>query len=520
MGISTSTGTLTAGQSRTFNLAPASAVTLTLSPNVRVTITETPATVAATGLGGNASRVHEPRLPGVVTYGPYPMGGSVLVEVESNSGSSVAWVRSDSIIAESADGAQSLVSGDGNVRSLQYGGAGNTMLLFGDSFMARHSNSPLTYWSDLGYWVWEAAKLGGRLQIIRNSGVSGETTAAMLARFATDVTPYPSRFVAINGGVNDLSTLTGAQTVANMRLMCQMILALGRIPLLHTPGPYTNNNYAPFQVLMAYIVDGYYKIASDLDIPLVDMYAALINPTDANGNMTAAYSSDSPSLHPNVVGARRIQTLACDPVILPLLAGQAGTVVSAANTVAKLGAAATQLLANPLLNTAGGTVSGTGQSGTAPSGWTCTVLSGVATGVWSRPARADGLGNDISCVVSAVTGASSLYAYTASQHTLVAEGDEIWGEYFFSQTTVVGMTRVSLSVEITDGLGARFVRALDTYGAGYDVTDIPAGYKFVTPKTTIVGTPTNLRLVATFYFANGGSGTFAIGVPVIRRTPV
>ena len=117
MGISTSTGTLIAGQSRTFNLSPASAVTLTLSPNVRVTITETPATVAATGLGGNASRVHEPRLPGTFTYGPYPMGGTVVVDVESNSGSSVAWVRSDSIIAESADGSQSLVSGDRNIAS-------------------------------------------------------------------------------------------------------------------------------------------------------------------------------------------------------------------------------------------------------------------------------------------------------------------------------------------------------------------------------------------------------------------
>lgn len=114
MGISTSTGTLIAGQSRTFNLSPASAVTLTLSPNARVTITETPATVAATGLGGNASRVHEPRLPGTFTYGPYPMGGTVVVDVESNSGSSVAWVRSDSIIAESAYGTQSVVDGGGN----------------------------------------------------------------------------------------------------------------------------------------------------------------------------------------------------------------------------------------------------------------------------------------------------------------------------------------------------------------------------------------------------------------------
>ena len=114
MGISTSTGTLTAGQSRTFNMSPASAVTLTLSPNVRVTITESPATVTATGLGGNATRVHEPRLPGTVTYGPYPMGGSVLVEVESNSGSSVGWVYTSAAYATDSSGAVTgLVGPDG-----------------------------------------------------------------------------------------------------------------------------------------------------------------------------------------------------------------------------------------------------------------------------------------------------------------------------------------------------------------------------------------------------------------------
>lgn len=126
MGISTSTGTLTAGQSRTFNLAPASAVTLTLSPNVRVTITETPATVAATGLGGNASRVHEPRLPGTFTYGPYPMGGSVVVDVDSNSGSTVTWVETSSIYSKDSNGnVTRLVGPDGNVSlaALQRGGS-------------------------------------------------------------------------------------------------------------------------------------------------------------------------------------------------------------------------------------------------------------------------------------------------------------------------------------------------------------------------------------------------------------
>jgi hypothetical protein len=114
MGTSTTTGTLTAGQSRTFSLAPASAVVLTLSPNVRVTITETPATLSGSGLGGNATRVHEPRLPGTFTYGPYAMGGTIVVEVESTSGSSVAWSETSALLNSD----DQLIAGDGALIAL------------------------------------------------------------------------------------------------------------------------------------------------------------------------------------------------------------------------------------------------------------------------------------------------------------------------------------------------------------------------------------------------------------------
>mgnify|MGYP000202070745 CR=1 FL=1 len=113
MSTTTTTGTLTAGSSKTFNLAPGSALSLTLSPNVRVTITETPETVSGSGVGGNTTRVHEPQLAGTFAYGPYAMGGVVVVAVASNSGSSVAWTRKDTVVSTSSDGL-SLVSGDGN----------------------------------------------------------------------------------------------------------------------------------------------------------------------------------------------------------------------------------------------------------------------------------------------------------------------------------------------------------------------------------------------------------------------
>jgi len=113
MAAITTTGTLTAGNSRTFDLAPGSALTLTLLPNCRVTVTETPETVSASDAGGNSPRTHNHQLAGVVTYGPYAMGGSVVVDNASNSGSSVAWTRKDTVVSTSSDGT-SLVSGDRN----------------------------------------------------------------------------------------------------------------------------------------------------------------------------------------------------------------------------------------------------------------------------------------------------------------------------------------------------------------------------------------------------------------------
>jgi len=125
MAAITTTGTLTAGNSRTFALAPGSALTLTLLPNCRVTVTETPETVSASDAGGNSPRTHNHQLAGVVTYGPYAMGGSVVVDNASNSGSTVTWGRKDTVVTLNAAGT-SLVSGDGTTLIPVVGGLSTT----------------------------------------------------------------------------------------------------------------------------------------------------------------------------------------------------------------------------------------------------------------------------------------------------------------------------------------------------------------------------------------------------------
>ena len=99
MGIATATGSLAAGESRTFYLAPASTVTLVAPPNTRATVTETPATVTASGVGGDAKTHKFDGLPRTVTYGPYTMGGTVVVSVLSNSGAAVAWTETSAVFS-------------------------------------------------------------------------------------------------------------------------------------------------------------------------------------------------------------------------------------------------------------------------------------------------------------------------------------------------------------------------------------------------------------------------------------
>ena len=149
MSTTTTTGTLTAGSSKTFNLAPGSALSLTLSPNVRVTITETPESVSGSGVGGNTTRVHEPQLPGTFAYGPYAMGGVVVVAVASNSGSSVAWTRKDTVVTTDSTGT-SLVSGDGTVIDV-----GGSLSAADDYAIGLAANSTYSFRVATAYRVWQ-----------------------------------------------------------------------------------------------------------------------------------------------------------------------------------------------------------------------------------------------------------------------------------------------------------------------------------------------------------------------------
>jgi len=219
MAAITTTGTLTAGNSRTFALAPGSALTLTLLPNCRVTVTETPETVSASDAGGNSPRTHNHQLAGVVTYGPYAMGGSVVVDNASNSGSTVTWGRKDTVVTTNSTGT-SLVSGDGNWY-VNFA-TPNTIALFGDSLTRNNhwdgAALKTTWMSQLGYFTYARQLLNQRFyyDYNYNFGVFGDTTTQMLARIDSVIAVGPSVCVVL-GGINDLiGGETAATVMANL----------------------------------------------------------------------------------------------------------------------------------------------------------------------------------------------------------------------------------------------------------------------------------------------------------------
>ena len=244
MTLSTSTSTLAVGASRTFNLSPGSALTLTTLPNCRVTVTETPNTVSASGVGGNASRVHNLQLPQTVTYGPYPMGGTVVVENASNSGGAVTWVRSDALVAESASGVVSLVDKDGNVIRYQKDRIGAVtpyrLAVYGDSranVSATHLGAAVASATTMlgEKTAVQLCMLRGDMQICFNGGISGDTAANWASASRASSSQNVAAMLATNPdlclvqyGINDLILGTASATIlTNLKAFAAKVIGAG-----------------------------------------------------------------------------------------------------------------------------------------------------------------------------------------------------------------------------------------------------------------------------------------------------
>lgn len=527
--------------------------TITAGRRLSITTAGEAAIYLLAGATGATQEVYRAKNSRAIVLGPY--GADVLVNIVAVSGTAtVLDVLKPAALATTRDpitGAYSGVlqddegneigaipmpsqvasrtanSADGGVTS--FANTDGSFVLFGDSFMARHDPAVLGVFgitsSSLAYWGHANAELEGKLNCVRNAGVSGDTTTQMLARMEAAVKPYRARFLMLEGGVND-TTLTATQTIANMELMVKLGLSWGYIVMLHTPGPWEST--AATKSRTSQIASGYRDLCKKYrGCVLVDMYAAMVDPLSTAGNMIAAYSTDAPKLHPSPAGARGIAHKACVPAIRPFLSGNRRRVSSQANSVAVFGAAATQVLPNPLFVLTGGTApAGVGASGSAPLN---TIVRNKANGVpaitsvWSiaaKPADAVGVvwGNSIHVVVAAAALNSAIEVLTdASIHTLVAAGDRLQLEFTVSQQSAANVKGMFLWADVADPVGGTTQQvALYDSTVGYDSSDF-VDFVYRSDEFIVPAGITNLRPRLSVTFDSGtGSGTFDFNIVVYK----
>jgi hypothetical protein len=142
---------------------------------------------------------------------------------------------------------------------------------------------------------------------VKNLGHSGDTTAAMLARFERDVLPFSPRVLIIMGGVNDYRVgIYGAESVRNLAALREKCRAHGITPIFLTATPIRPTMMAARMTITTppsdwwahrdYINKWVMEQEHSLDVSTVL--------ADAGGELEAEYTTDG--LHPDLMGKKYI----------------------------------------------------------------------------------------------------------------------------------------------------------------------------------------------------------------------
>lgn len=291
---------------------------------------------------------------------------------------------------------------------------------------------------------------GGRATVV-NAGIAGNTTAQMLARFDTDVTPHKPAFVALLGGTNDVGQgRSFADWSADVRAIVAKTRAIGAVPVLGTVPP--NNDGARRQAITHFNA-WLRSYAESEGLTVIPFYTLLADPV--NGNFKAVYNNDG--THPNNAGQAAMGQLASD-TITALLPNNAPMIaaddVDWNNLVAK------------------GTFAGASGTG-VPEGWVDAA---------GAPA-----GSAISYVTdSAVPGQMVKITQTGTTGARQLTYDQYIGATALSGATLAGATSLTLPIRadyrgtlfVDSGANFEVAKILSSTGAGPQTETLVAGLKY------------------------------------------
>lgn len=412
----------------------------------------------------------------------------------------------------------------------------NTVVIAGDSITAMHQNVSGTrdayggiFYNDTrGYWTWASAFLRHRLKLVKNAGVSGNTSAQLLARFDADVVAYRPGYVVLLIGTNDMIATTSLATLqSNVTAMLDKCDAMGALPIVLTLPPYSGASTAQLGVLHGYNYWLKTQGRTRRNLAVVDIHPALSDATAADewiNSTVAQFTADG--THSGAWGAARIGRLLAD-TLTPLVPAVDTLPFSSAEAGGALSLASPNLLANPGLTGTTGTLLN-GVTGAAATNWQVRSIDGAAvagTVAASKVTRTDQVGGQWQQV--AATGSASqvrVYSEQVIGSGLFAAGTQVIASCEFQgDSDWTNVTTFRLSCGVYNGSFQQaqvydfsFSEASNVgWPVENQVTAARGGAVLRTPVLTIPASPSGLYFALDFI----GSGTFRFARPELRKSP-
>lgn len=391
---------------------------------------------------------------------------------------------------------------------------GTTCIIFGDSFTQRNQGGTTVRLLDWGYFNWAQALMGAPFTLLRNSGVSGNTTAQMSARLATDVLAYNPDWVIFQGGINDVKagTLTAAQIVTNLQNICQQLAERGIKVVFLTLPPNTESAGNSVKVQTVNQAMREWCLRDYGRVICVDTYSPTVDALATTGALASGMSDDN--LHLSGKGARAwgqaianaLQSLLPNRNFLPASNGESYGI----NATSK------QLLDNPMHATGSAVAAtGTGASGTVPSSWLGSA-SGMTAGTavfTPSQARPDGIGLEQKIVVANAEANSSVNIRQNPAVARFAIGDTVYIVGQIRIANAANIKSINLGATVTiDGVTNQ-INCLETSGTtNYDSSAVTLTFR--SGDFTLTGTSiTAATFVASVTFNASGAADIYVGRP-------
>ncbi|WP_156173858.1 SGNH/GDSL hydrolase family protein [Cupriavidus basilensis] len=403
----------------------------------------------------------------------------------------------------------------GGLLNKGYAGSTLNVVLFGDS---RTANANLTVGvnggsTDADWFGYANAIAGLPATLVLNAGVPGDTTTGMKNRVDALITSLGSSVNAavVWGLTNDIPTTDAMLTaaLANLEYIYSAFAAANIYVFAFSETP--DNLYG---TTTAILKQKFRQCLSTrwngrTDGEFIDIFPAIINPTNANGAPLITDTADN--LHINVSGAYKI-----GKVLGPALARRAsGFKYPFCNSVIDTKESqplSTNFCRNPLMTGTDG-VLGAGHTGTVPHLWS---TGGASVAAMSIAARPDGMGNDMVAAVTFSSASDTFQAFMSSLGVFtIAAGDRFVLEGDINISSPVNLSVVEAVLSFVGGGGPSVSVWKKALGGNLPET---CNLKFRSSILTLpAGTYTGGSITFTARCTGAGSATIKIGTIAARK---